>query len=242
MLPDSGQGSHGLRRKSNPLVIPRRKSAKIKNAPVATGAFFSLWPLGGPCDRCHHGTPFGHFSQWSLGAEMARCDECGYLAIRDEQGHGALEVNKQVRKIGHGKNKQASLFCYLSSPAFTGAIHEITDCDKVTRWLEGRTPKEHEDMTALEKATALYTSAARSMDEIQRRLAEANDANEKRMSDIETRERRRETKDAKWRWATLLVVALSMAGTVWNAYTNYSRTPTEEHKTNSVEAISLPSR
>lgn len=112
---------------------------------------------------------------------MAKCVECGYLAIRDEHGKGAFETPKLARTKGVFKNSKnltenADIYCYVQSQAFpvlgpmpqrdvhkpfdihpvVKAVNEEHDCQKLRIWSPGKSPKEHEEMSHLEEVKSLY--------------------------------------------------------------------------------------
>ena len=101
-----------------------------------------------------------------MGGDMARCSECGFLAVRDinsnEMGE-ALEITRSTgqHKNMDGKTRPAKVFCYAPSEAFPAiqseapgrqiaeCINEERKCDLFVGYLPGRTPQEHYKMCEL---------------------------------------------------------------------------------------------
>ena len=121
-----------------------------------------------------------------------RCNECGYLAMRDDDGV-LREVTPSTRSNGlrigsNGVNTHANFFCWKKSGVFPsvpasppgpqkwqrGALiaQQILiqiDCHLWTTYWEGRTAKEHEEMSVLEQVRISAN------EERQRRQAERDD-------------------------------------------------------------------
>jgi hypothetical protein len=124
-----------------------------------------------------------------------KCGECGFVALRDELGTGALEVNKATRTTGRrtissGTLINADPFCYKNSPAFVGCNLQLSthsgtpkgsdhpvvamldksrECDRFRFWLPGKSPQEHEQMSFYDEVR-LRTQADK---EEARRIADA---------------------------------------------------------------------
>jgi hypothetical protein len=106
---------------------------------------------------------------------MPKCNECGFLAVRDEYTEEICESSEFTRSRGMHKSSSgsavtANLFCYANSHAFpdvsgkadfkkAAAINEEVPCPQFMHWLKGRTPKEHDEMSILQKVEAATQSA-----------------------------------------------------------------------------------
>ncbi len=108
-----------------------------------------------------------------------KCAKCGLLAVRDENGNGALEAIEAIRKTGilpcrTGSTINAKFFCKRQSEAFPPLVHDpvrsqlsppenpavVTlnkdrECGVYRLWIPGKTPKEHEEMTIIERIERL---------------------------------------------------------------------------------------
>jgi hypothetical protein len=90
---------------------------------------------------------------------MEICFRCGFLANRNFQTGNADETINDTRITGltiHGHTAQ--FFCYANSPSFlfpqrdSGMlIWPPMHCSSIVPYKEGKPPKEHEEMTLLEK-------------------------------------------------------------------------------------------
>jgi hypothetical protein len=106
--------------------------------------------------------------------DKVRCVDCGFLAVRDEYNDDVCEAvhftrNRSLHKSSSGNSVRATVFCYRNSSQFpknaaTGnetqiydAIRLEIDCDEYRLWRPGKTPKEHEEMTMLEKMESMHS-------------------------------------------------------------------------------------
>lgn len=98
---------------------------------------------------------------------MPKCLDCGFLAVRDCYSNEICEATPRSREKGEflsseGKTTPANFFCYQSCKQFPECnsveksekvrrLDLTIKCDKFVSWREGRTPKEHEQMTFMEQ-------------------------------------------------------------------------------------------
>jgi hypothetical protein len=112
-----------------------------------------------------------------------KCATCGFLAVRNQNGSGALEATDDIRKTGvlsqgPGSPINAAFFCRVQSSAFPSlvndpirtqlnamdpadpavvnvkALNEDRACDKYRLWEPSKTPEKHEEMAILEQMRA----------------------------------------------------------------------------------------
>jgi len=107
---------------------------------------------------------------------MAKCKDCGYLAVRDEYNDTVCEATEFTRERGlhkssEGMSTPARLLCFKNSTSFhTGRACTVetrdaklsqmklaneqlaseVECKHFRKWMPGRSPKEHEEMSFLE--------------------------------------------------------------------------------------------
>ena len=97
---------------------------------------------------------------------MAKCRDCGYLAFRHHSGLHLMEVTERFRKTGEaflGKPYQDGPICAIAAwplekeienddpSEYKKVFHEERDCDQMTTWHRGFTPKEHVEMNLREQ-------------------------------------------------------------------------------------------
>ena len=113
---------------------------------------------------------------------MPKCSECGLLAVRDEYNDLVCEATGFTRLKGSHQSSKgiatiAKVFCYANSPSFptipnapqmrnvqainwvnpiVQAIGEVRQCSQYQSWSPGKTPKEHEEMSFVEKVRSEY--------------------------------------------------------------------------------------
>ena len=123
---------------------------------------------------------------------MVRCNECGFLAVRDEYDNSVGEADGETRAHGEHRSSQgnktcARLKCYRVSPSFpavpprpavaiAAAIGQEIDCPLWRQWSEGKTPQEHEQMSFAEimelRQKTMQLEAKQQADERERRMEE----------------------------------------------------------------------
>ncbi len=93
---------------------------------------------------------------------MAKCNQCGFLSVRDEFNGKVREAAEITRvqadhRNGDGSLSTAKLLCYRNSPCFPkqdtnmrveiiAKIDADIACSEFESWLPGRSPKEHQEM------------------------------------------------------------------------------------------------
>ncbi len=99
---------------------------------------------------------------------MARCIDCGLLAIADEETAQSRIAPDQLREKGYllsadGRAIETRVFCHRGSDAFPSdlPVHSPgelveklsaeNDCKLFRRWIKGKSPQEHEEMSILER-------------------------------------------------------------------------------------------
>ena len=95
-----------------------------------------------------------------------KCADCGFLAIRDEYTEDVKEATRRVRERGEAvtsaqNTHRAKVFCYegvrrmlplnMDAQQVAAMVNEEIECGEFRKWSEGKTPKEHEEMTILEQ-------------------------------------------------------------------------------------------
>ncbi len=99
---------------------------------------------------------------------MARCIDCGLLAIADEETGRSRIAPDQLREKGYllsadGRAIEAHVFCHRGSDAFptnlplhspSELVEKLSaenECTLYRRWIKGKSPQEHEEMSILER-------------------------------------------------------------------------------------------
>lgn len=104
-----------------------------------------------------HGTP-----------RMVRCKDCGYLAVRDQLDVAKVsEATRDYRTQGRqrdsvGGNTPGTPICHIGmrtfehrdSPSIVAETSQEFECNGFTPWIEGRSPKAHEEMSFVEQMEA----------------------------------------------------------------------------------------
>ncbi len=105
---------------------------------------------------------------------MVTCKTCGMLAQKKYDTKATIEVEQRTRDDGAtGTPANADLFCYMASSAFPKrpskrsdeqqCSHEVLvlrqisteiECDLWRQYRKGKSPKEHEEMTILDRVAA----------------------------------------------------------------------------------------
>jgi hypothetical protein len=139
------------------------------------------------CFNQLHGISLGSRCQYAEGMPMpdVKCVECGYIEVRDRDSYEVHEVPEFTRATGQYKGRSgnltnARLLCAKASPAFlpvempaiihSGTPHgkdhpnvkmlnECRDCGSFMKWIPGKSPKEHEAMSLLERVESLNAKA-----------------------------------------------------------------------------------
>ena len=98
--------------------------------------------------------------------DTVRCGDCGLLTIRKLGTHETMEVVKQWRRTGEYTDdhprRPANVFCSIASESFPGSgtvqnereslslMDKEIECPRFRKWIPGKSPKEHEEMSILE--------------------------------------------------------------------------------------------
>lgn len=97
---------------------------------------------------------------------MVQCKECGYLARWDERKAESAEAVEIMRSRGRGNSgRTLEIFCFVGSSVFLPKVEHVEsparlverisceiDCPRFLRWISGRSPREHEQMSNEEKS------------------------------------------------------------------------------------------
>lgn len=112
-----------------------------------------------------------------------RCKDCGFLSIRDARDSLVYPADERIRENAVTRNHTFSdgeifggasltilsdrMICYVGYPALADDMHELRhaktvihkerECPHFIQWVPGKTPKEHEEMTILERVQAEYS-------------------------------------------------------------------------------------
>jgi hypothetical protein len=102
---------------------------------------------------------------------MVQCKNCGFLAVRDEYDETVHEctsftLERAMHKSSKGNSTAAKIFCWKDARQFDandlatyGAIHDAMrveiDCRDFMKRLPGRSPKEYEEMSIVERVQSI---------------------------------------------------------------------------------------
>jgi hypothetical protein len=152
---------------------------------------------------------------------MARCDQCGFLALRSSQSHELDIADEQFRQQGYINQQRhyALPICAMGVVNFRdemnpgreemalAAIQKNRSCTEMMRWHPSLTPKEHADMRIAEQSRAESERRNTEMREWQERREEQSkrDRADEKKSDREWQE----TQATKSFRRTLLAGAIS---------------------------------
>lgn len=106
---------------------------------------------------------------------MVRCKKCGLLAVRDYYNDAECHATELTREEGlhqssRGNQTPAKVRCRVGSECFhkpkkldaasvVEAINELIECDSFRKWIDIKSPKEHEEMAFVERIKAEYAQA-----------------------------------------------------------------------------------
>ena len=176
-------------------------------------------------------------ADFARGAAVVKCKTCGFLARRDRDGD-TREVEKKARETGQLPNSVlngiwiSEPFCYTTSNEFhqilqfanpqavLAEFNREHSCPKWIAWRPGRSPKEHEEMIALEEIRTQQRISEEKAERLrQEDLARAAQVRE---DDLKAAKKHRRTQMVV-AYLALIVAAMSALGTLWNASENAAR-------------------
>lgn len=98
---------------------------------------------------------------------MVKCQDCGFLAVRDHYSDAVCEASEFTRSTGRHKSSNgsttvANIFCFVGAKQFTedqtGSAHSSLttmqcefECHQFKQYIQGRNAREHVEMTLIEK-------------------------------------------------------------------------------------------
>ena len=103
--------------------------------------------------------------------QKIKCADCGFLGVFDERTDEVKEATARARQSGEQATSaqtthRAKVFCYRNAREMDWAtinpeqvatlVNEPIDCVSYLAWSPGKSPKEHEEMTILEKVKAEF--------------------------------------------------------------------------------------
>lgn len=116
---------------------------------------------------------------------MPKCSECGYLSWRSPSGFEEVDESNRGRFTIQSRPP----LCFLREPSFAeersiirkteelydpnmidGLIHRERECDSFTVWSQGFTPKEHLEMSFMQKLREMESARDASRQEWQERV------------------------------------------------------------------------
>ncbi len=102
--------------------------------------------------------------------EMRKCRDCGLLSVRDMLTSEPRSADERARNDGvyasQGKKFVAGFLCRANASNFSGdssmkssvaaveSINVSIDCGEFVEWYPAKTPREHEEMTIIERVRA----------------------------------------------------------------------------------------
>jgi hypothetical protein len=174
---------------------------------------------------------------------MVKCCNCGRLAVIDEYSKESREATEMVTTSGWhassaGNATIARVNCHAGKRDFAdlrgapaGAVlteinAEIGDCSSFIKRIAGRSPKEHEDMSILDRVRAEQTQFQLDIREEERRTHEENRRdNERRHQESRKDQETYNQQIAVRTRINLLLTALSVACAIFTVWMSYRPAP-----------------
>jgi hypothetical protein len=180
---------------------------------------------------------------------MAQCITCGFLAIKNhltetcELGMRARETGvMSVFPLPAGGSSTSEPFCYAGSPSFQRianfsnpiAVQPVLArdhaCEKWRQWRVGKSPKEHEEMIAIEGIQAQQRTAEETAERLRQEERQRIDA--QRKDDLSRAEQirkedvaRTEKHAARNFWISVVAISISALTAAWNIYQGATKKP-----------------
>jgi hypothetical protein len=141
---------------------------------------------------------------------LVKCRDCGYLASRIKADNSPVEAVSRVRDAGQFSLQESrEVLCYrgfsgfpvngtLTDRPLAVALEKEIACPEFTVWLKGKTPKEHEDMSILEKVRQEYRQSQ-------------EDAERKADQKADARERKEDSRHWRTFWLAVAALVASIA-------------------------------